>query len=36
MIEYRIEVLAKLSTVKRLWKLFLRNDPMWHFTLEGT
>jgi len=36
MIEYRIERKAKLSTVKRLWKLFLKNDPMWHFTLEGS
>lgn len=36
MIEYRIERPAKLSTVKFLWKLFLKDDPMWHFTLEGT
>ncbi len=36
MIEYRIEKPAKISTVKFLWKKFLKNDPMWHFTLEDT
>ena len=35
MIEYRIEKPAKLATVKYLWKNFLKDDPMWHFTLEG-
>lgn len=36
MIEYKIETEAKLSKVKRIWKLFLQNDHTWHFTLEGT
>jgi len=36
MIEYKLELKAKLSTVKTLWKKFLKDDPMWHFTLEDT
>lgn len=36
MIEYRIEVPSKLSTVKNLWRKFLKGDKNWHFTLEGT
>ncbi len=36
MIEYRITTPAKISIVKTLWKKFLKADPMWHFTLEGS
>lgn len=36
MTEYRIEILSKLETVKKIWKQFLKDDSTWHFTLEGS
>lgn len=35
MIEYRIDVKAKLEFIKPLWKTFFKTDQKWHFTLEG-
>lgn len=35
LIEYKIETSSKLKKVKLLWKKFLKNDPYWHFALEG-
>ena len=35
MIEYKLNIPAKHSTVKTIWRKFLQNDNTWHFTLEG-
>ena len=35
MIEYKINIPAKHSVVRTIWRKFLKNDQTWHFTLEG-
>ena len=36
LIEYRIETPSSLRKVYDIWKRYLYNDPLWHFTLEGS
>lgn len=36
MIEYHINVNADRKFVKTLYQYFLKNDPRWHFALEGS
>ena len=35
LIEYKIMTYSELKKVKLLWRKFLKNDPYWHFALEG-
>src|SRR4030065_1412769 len=35
MIEYKLNIPAKHSTIKAIWRKFLKDDSTWHFTLEG-
>lgn len=36
LIEYRIETESNLKKVYLMWTRFFKNDPLWHFTLEGS
>jgi|SRR3990167_559613 len=36
LIEYRIETPSSLRKVYEMWKRYFHNDPLWHFTLEGS
>ena len=35
LVEYKIMVPSELKRIKLLWRKFLKDDPYWHFALEG-